>query len=236
MDLNGGKNLVDLFKWFINTVVIVLLTFFLTWVLDERKQGIEEIKIYNTYVELITKVDGLAERRLLAEFFSNVSVSPKLKEGWVDYYNILNRQYLEELNRQDSIINQINKFNNERNSELEYAISIKNKIEKVGLVSPIIKEDKEIDIESALKYELEGFNFLLDRNIKDAILSFSFSEKSYNSFHQVYEIGNYLSKKNKSGILMDDDFWNSLYLDLLKDYSWKMPASIKTELEKITNK
>jgi hypothetical protein len=35
---------------------------------------------------------------------------------------------------------------------------------------------------------------------------------------------------------MDDDFWNSLYLDLLKDYSWKMPASIKTELEKITNK
>jgi hypothetical protein len=81
MATKENNNRIDLLKWFINTVVIGLLTFFFTWVLNERKQGVEEIKVYNTYVELVTKVDGLAERRLLVEFFSNVTVSSKLKEG-----------------------------------------------------------------------------------------------------------------------------------------------------------
>lgn len=96
MATKENNNRIDLLKWFINTVVIGLLTFFFTWVLNERKQGVEEIKVYNTYVELVTKVDGLAERRLLAEFFSNVTVSSKLKEGWEDYYNILDLQYKNE--------------------------------------------------------------------------------------------------------------------------------------------
>jgi hypothetical protein len=81
MATKENNNRIDLLKWFINTVVIGLLTFFFTWVLNERKQGVEEIKVYTIYLELVTKVDGLAERRLLAEFFSNVTVSSKLKEG-----------------------------------------------------------------------------------------------------------------------------------------------------------
>jgi hypothetical protein len=81
MATKENNNRIDLLKWFINTVVIGLLTFFFTWVLNERKQGVEEIKVYTIYLELVTKVDGLAERRLLVEFFSNVTVSSKLKEG-----------------------------------------------------------------------------------------------------------------------------------------------------------
>jgi hypothetical protein len=214
--------------------VIGLLTFFFTWVLNERKQGVEEIKVYNTYVELVTKVDGLAERRLLAEFFSNVTVSNKLKEGWENYYDILDEQYKIELAKQDSIINKIDSSTIKGKVELENALLVKNKIKNTGLTSPIIptKNISSNNYELALKNELEGFNYLLEKNIEDAISAFSRSENAYNSFHQVYEIAKYL--KDKKDLIRDDKFWQRTYRDLIENYSWKMPDSIKSEFEKRT--
>ena len=173
MDIKENTNRIDLLKWFINTVVIGLLTFFFTWVLNERKQGVEEIKVYNTYVELVTKVDGLAERRLLAEFFSNVTVSSKLKEGWENYYKILDKQYKIELAKQDSIINKIDASTIEGKAALENALSVKNKIQNTGLTSPIIQNTKSNNYELALKNELEGFMAVLDKNIEGTISAFS---------------------------------------------------------------
>jgi len=232
MDNNENSKRIDLLKWFINTVVIGLLTFFFTWVLNERKQGVEEIKVYNTYVELVTKVDGLAERRLLAEFFSNVTVSNKLKEGWENYYDILDEQYKIELAKQDSIINKIDSSTIKGKVELENALLVKNKIKNTGLTSPIIptKNISSNNYELALKNELEGFNYLLEKNIEDAISAFSRSENAYNSFHQVYEIAKYL--KDKKDLIRDDKFWQRTYRDLIENYSWKMPDSIKSEFEK----
>jgi hypothetical protein len=228
MDNNENSKRIDLLKWFINTVVIGLLTFFFTWVLNERKQGVEEIKVYNTYVELVTKVDGLAERRLLAEFFSNVTVSNKLKEGWENYYDILDEQYKIELAKQDSIINKIDSSTIKGKVELENALLVKNKIKNTGLTSPIIptKNISSNNYELALKNELEGFNYLLEKNIEDAISAFSRSENAYNSFHQVYEIAKYL--KDKKDLIRDDKFWQRTYRDLIENYSWKMPDSIKS--------
>lgn len=234
MENNDNSKRIDLLKWFINTVVIGLLTFFFTWVLNERKQGVEEIKVYNTYVELVTKVDGLAERRLLAEFFSNVTVSNKLKKGWENYYDILDKQYKIELAKQDSIINKIDSSTAKGKVELENALLVKNKIESTGLTSPIISNgnisNKNYDL--ALKNELDGFNYLLEKNIEDAISAFSRSEKAYNSFHQVFEIGQYLKSKKK--FTKDDKFWRTTYKDLIENYSWKMPKSVKSEFEKRT--
>lgn len=234
MDTKENTNRIDLLKWFINTVVIGLLTFFFTWILNERKQGVEEIKVYNTYVDLVTKVDGLAERRLLAEFFSNVTVSSKLKEGWEDYYKILDKQYKIEIAKQDSIINKIDSTTLEGKVKLENAILVKSKIENTGLTSPIIANNKVKNYQLALKNELEGFVALLEKNIEGAITAFSRSENAYNSFHQVYEIEKYLKEKNKSNKIKDDNFWKSIYKDLVENYSWKMPESIKTEFNKIT--
>ncbi len=231
MDDKENSNRISLLKWFINTVVIGLLTFFFTWVLNERKQGVEEIKVYNTYVDLVTKVDGLAERRLLAEFFSKVTVSSKLKEGWEDYYNILDKQYKTELAKQDSIINKIDPTSVEGKAELQNAILIKNKIENTGLTSPIIANNKTDNYQIALQNELEGFTSLLDKNIEEAISAFSRSENAYNSFHQVYEIGIYLKNMNQSQQRKDDNFWRTIYKDLLEKYSWKMPNAIKIELK-----
>ncbi|SEE21149.1 hypothetical protein SAMN04487765_1775 [Tenacibaculum sp. MAR_2010_89] len=225
------KSKIDFIKWFINTVVIGLLTFFFSWVLDERKQGVEEIKVYNTYVELITKVDGLAERRLLAEFFSNVTVSGQLKEGWKDYYDILDKQYKNEIAKQDLIISKTDTTTIEGKFELEKAILKKSKIEGTGVISPIITKLNPQNFKLALQKELEGFSLLIDKDIEGAILAFSESENAYNSFHQVYEIEKYLKSKLQSEEVKSDEFWKIIYKDLLEKYSWKMPKIIKFKLE-----
>lgn len=84
--------------------------------------------------------------------------------------------------------------------------------------------------ENAQTSEANGFRFLLEKDIDNAIISFTKSENFYNGFHQVYEISRYL-KQNKNK-LTDKDFksWNEVYLKVLKDFSWGMPKDIKLEL------
>ena len=222
---------IDLIKWIINTVVIGLLTFFFTWILSERKQGVEEIKVYNTYVDLVTKVNGLAERRLLAEFFSNVTVSNKLKNGWVRYYDLLDAQYKKEIALQEAIIKNTDTSSAKGKLNLEKAKARKENIENAGLTQPIVAI-KNNDIKAALTAELQGFNFLLDKDLDAAILEFGKSENAFNSFHQAYEIERYLKKRKNSDEVRDEKFWKSIYIELLKKYSWKMPDEIEIQLEK----
>lgn len=94
------------------------------------------------------------------------------------------------------------------------------------------KEDS--NIESAHRYEKDGFNYLLNKDINNAIKSFRKSENSYNGFHSVYEIANYL-EKNKSKLSTNDELiWKKSYSTLLNNYSWKMPEDIKSSFQEIT--
>lgn len=220
---------VDFVKWIINTVVIGLLTFFFNWVLQERKQGIEEIKTYDKYVELVTNVNGLAERRLLAEFFSYVTPSKKLKEGWKKYYDTLNKQYLLRLKESKLTIKTADTATYQGKVKYDKAVEMKEMLENVGVVNPIISTK---NAKAALEWELKGFKALLNKEIDSAILAFENSENSYNSFHQVYEIALYL--KRYQTILQDPNSpqWKEVYLTLISEYSWKMPSDIKRLIAK----
>lgn len=214
----------DLIKWVINTVVIGLLTFFFNWALQERKQGIEEVKAYDKYVELVTNVDGLAERRLLAEFFSNVTPSSKLKKGWKIYYDTLNNQYQRKLKESKLTINKADTITIKGRSKYQKAIEVKEALENVGITNPIIaKKNPKL----ALEWELKGFNELLEKNIETAIVSFEKSENAYNQFHQVYEIALYLKKHKNELRQKESQHWKTIYKTLVSSYSWKMPIEIK---------
>lgn len=215
---------VDFIKWIINTVVIGLLTFFFNWVLQERKQGIEEIKTYDKYVELVTNVNGLAERRLLAEFFSYVTPSSKLKEGWKEYYDTLNKQYLNRLKESKYTIKTADTATYQGKIKYDKAVEMKEMLENVGVVNPIISKK---NAKAALEWEIKGFRALLNKNIDGAILAFENSENSYNSFHQVYEIALYLKRYQSALQNPNSSQWKEVYLTLISEYSWKMPSDIK---------
>jgi hypothetical protein len=83
---------------------------------------------------------------------------------------------------------------------------------------------------SALRYENQGYIFLLDKDVAGAVEAFRKSENSYNGFHQVYEIAVFL-EKNKSALSdPNSDFWRTTYETILKEYSWKMPEDFKEQL------
>jgi hypothetical protein len=88
--------------------------------------------------------------------------------------------------------------------------------------------------QQAQTFEINGFNYLLEQDIDNAITSFRNSENSYSSFHQVYEIERYLEKNKKNLSNKDSEIWREAYRKLLKDYSWGMPNDIKIKLTEKT--
>jgi hypothetical protein len=92
-NLERLKLKIDLLKWIIGSVALTLITFFFNWGLQERSQGLAEIKQYETHIELITQVENIARRRLLAQFFANVTASNKLRDGWMNYYKLVDKEY-----------------------------------------------------------------------------------------------------------------------------------------------
>ena len=111
---------------------------------------------------------------------------------------------------------------------------------KKNLKEPIsdhftITKKEDSNLELAQQYEKDGFNFLLKKDVKNAIESFRKSENYYNGFNNVYEITLYL-EKNKSKLLSNDEIiWKQVYSTLLKEYSWKMPEEVKSNFQKIIN-
>ncbi|HSI76435.1 MAG TPA: hypothetical protein VK957_11080 [Lunatimonas sp.] len=97
-----------------------------------------------------------------------------------------------------------------------------------------ITAKEDIDVDQALKFEREGFNYLLEKDVTNAISSFRKSENSYNGFHNVYGIAVYL-ERNRSNLSENNaEEWIEIYRTILKDYSWKMPSDIKMRLIEIT--
>jgi hypothetical protein len=98
----------------------------------------------------------------------------------------------------------------------------------------IVTKKEDANLELAKKHELEGFNYLLQSDVNNAILSFRKSENSYNGFHEVYGIAFYLDENKIELSDRKSEFWKEVYLIILKDYSWKMPDEIKGKLVEMT--
>lgn len=86
---------IDLFKWLIGTIGLTIITYIINWGFRDREQGMNEISQYDKYAtDLIVFNDNPVNRRMLAQFFSNVTPSEKLKNGWMSYYKEVNNEYI----------------------------------------------------------------------------------------------------------------------------------------------
>lgn len=104
-DLQKMKLIFDLIKWFIVSVVLVVITMVIDYGFRDRQAGLNEAKQYDHYVtELIVLNKEVGPRRLLAQYFSFVLPSEKLKKGWREYYWVVNEEY-KALVKRDSVLN-----------------------------------------------------------------------------------------------------------------------------------
>ena len=101
---------IDLIKWILGSFVLVLITTILSYKLDDRRQGVVEVEKYDKYAtQLIIENNSLAKRRLVAEYFSYVIPSDKMRRCWGNYYKLLDKQYKQLLKRDSSVVKEISK-------------------------------------------------------------------------------------------------------------------------------
>lgn len=86
---------IDLTKWFITSVVLVVMTTLIDAGFKDRAAGLAELKFYDKYVtDIVLKNSTPVERRLLAQYFSCVTPSVKLQKCWKIYYDSIYPEYI----------------------------------------------------------------------------------------------------------------------------------------------
>jgi hypothetical protein len=215
---------IELFKWFISSVAIVVVTLIIDTGFRERETGINEMKLYSDYVDVILKANNIEERYKLADYFATVTPTDRLRVRWIEYRNTIVESYMEfqTLKIKEA---QLLASNKDVSKEL---IEIQNKMKKHegGLVG-------SHNIELATEWEANGFDFLIKKDVVSAIDAFKKSEESFHGFHSVHEIYLYLSRNKLVLNNQDSKGWKKVYREILKRYSWKMPEEQKSILNRL---
>jgi hypothetical protein len=103
LDFEKFKYKVEIVKWFIGSVTLVVISMLIEWGFKDRAAGLSEIKEYDKYAtDLIILNNDPVKKRMLAQYFSKVTPSAKLREGWEAYYKEVEKEYRDFL-RQDSL-------------------------------------------------------------------------------------------------------------------------------------
>ena len=85
----------ELFKWFIGSVALVIITVIIDKGFKERTAGIQEMQAYDKYVEVILKANNIEERWKLSKYFSIVTPTERLRQRWTAYKDSIKGEYLE---------------------------------------------------------------------------------------------------------------------------------------------
>jgi len=224
------KFAVEIIKWFIGSVALVVMTVIIDKGFKERSAGIQEMQAYDKYVDVILKADNIEERWKLSEYFSTVTPTERLRERWIEYKNLLNEDYIrfKELKEMES------ELQNQKNSALSGrpVSETDKKLTEIQLqLAPFEKKlIRSTEFNSAQSWEEKGFNYLLNKDVDNAIDAFRNSENASNQYHQVYEIARYLRENRSKLSDKNSEFWDTAHKKIATDYAWGMPSDIRKRL------
>lgn len=220
----------ELVKWLIGSVVLVIITIIIDKGFKERAAGIQEMQAYDKYVEVILKADNIEERWKLAEYFSTVTPTERLRDRWIAYKDSITADYILFKELKDSMF----ELQNRKNASLagEPISETDQKINQIQLqMAPFEKKLlKTGDSNSAQSWEEKGFLYLLSHDVENAITAFRNSENASNAYHQVYEISRYLNETRSKLADSNAEFWKTAIRKITTDFSWGMPIDIKNRL------
>ena len=184
------KYWIELAKWFIVSVALVLITNIVNWNFTSRDKSFDEVKFYSEkyMTELIVLNDKVGPRYKLAQFFKNVIVNNDQREGWIRYYDDVKKEY-DELVKVDSL-NRIKKQeilkkdSTQLNaSEKEQLNVLRNKIERAEI---------ELNSQLLLPNEPKKRYYIIvggDKTLEEA----EFEKNKYSNFEPkiIYRNGSY---------------------------------------------
>lgn len=98
--LFGGKisqptldKVIDISKWYIVSVAIVFAAKTIESGFSERETGIREMEVYDKYVSTILAADNIEARWKLAQYFSTVTPTQRLRDRWINYKTEITPDY-----------------------------------------------------------------------------------------------------------------------------------------------
>lgn len=200
-----SDRIIELIKWFIGSVVLVVITLIIDTGFREREAEVREMQVYDKYVDIILSADNIEQRWKLSQYFSIVTPSDRLRQRWIAYKDTIQADYF--LWRKS-----------EYTDTSQVVVESRPLVSKGGLSAP--------------DWETKGFTSLINRDINSAITNFQMAETSYPSYHNCFEISQYLIK-NRNNITSDRD-WKDLYSKILKDWSWGLNGRIKLRLKELS--
>jgi len=197
--------IIDLIKWSISSVAIVLVTLIIDTGFRERATGIQEMQVYDKYVDIILKADNIEQRWKLCEYFSIVTPTERLRDRWKVYKDSIQDDYFTWKKSQ-----------------------VKDSVE-IGLNNASLLGVNKSS--SAKEFEKRGFESLISKDIEESIISFRQAEDSYNGYHNCYEISNYLIRNKSELSNPNSPLWNELYNKILTDWSWGLSKETKQKIK-----
>ena len=147
------KLIMEYVKWFVVSVVLVVIALIIDSGFKSRDQGLKEMTQYDKYIDVLVYNDNVGAKVKLAEFLSIITTSKDLRDRWGVYLEKVRAEYDEYQKLNDSTEAQIEKLN-QKNSPTEKEIKT---IEKL--------EDKKSEIESQLKKEIQLPPKFIERNL-----------------------------------------------------------------------
>lgn len=85
-------------------------------------------------------------------------------------------------------------------------------------------------MDEAGKLENKAFQYLFDKNIDQALATCEECEKTYPSYHSVYDLKNMLKKEREGLLDKNSGKWKEIYLKILNNYSWRLSTDIMDKL------
>jgi hypothetical protein len=224
--------MIELFKYAVVSVAIATTTLVISDLFKEREQDVKELEYFDKYAQDMKKVDGIQERYQLSKYLAIVAPNGEMKKSWSEYHDTIRTEYKKylELKKEEIKLSAIPSPTSAQIVKQE-EISSKIMLQESPLVSFQKTNVTKRDPRLAKMHEEMGYEFLLKKEIENAIIAFTKSENAYNGFHQAYEIANLL-KLSKSGLNngKSSEGWQNLYKEILNRYSLYASSSIKKQL------
>lgn len=221
--------LIELGKWFIVSVAIVLSTSIVNDGFKERDQDIKELQFFDKYTKIVTDDRGVEKTWLMCEFFTAVSSEGELKNAWTRYKDIIEPRYNAYRKNVAKIV-EINAKEKQTEEDEMKIINLKQKNIELDNITASFNNRSNLrdNYKTALNFEKEAFRKLLNKDLEGAISDFSKSEDEFSGFHNSYELQKYLKENPPE----TDQEWRATYARILKAYSWKMPEAAKIQLKR----
>lgn len=223
------NKLIDLFKYSIVTVAIATVTLIISDLFKEREQVVKELEYFDKYAQDVKNVDGIKQRLQLSKYLSIVAPSGQMHDAWQRYWDSTKVEYDQYL-KEKVEIKKLDTIAKPTPTQLLRKEQLTDAVKQKE--SPLASYTKNLS--SARDWEAKGFDYLLKKDVDNAINCFANTEDAYNAYHQAYEIADYLTENKDKLASTTSDFWKQAYLKIYTSFGYGMPETVKTKMKELS--